>query len=181
ADDPGSGRGGEGDGGTAHVAGRAAHVHGLPGVQPAVPEERQPGRGGGVGGGHEVLLVDAGRCRVEPVGGDDGVLGGGALPARVAEAVAPHRPAGREPDGTGTGRRDLPGQVAAQDERERQGRGVRAGPYEGVDGVDGDGADPDEDVGGPVRRYGELPVPDHVGGADGVDVGSPHRAGGGGG
>ncbi len=173
-DHAGPGPGGEGDGGAADVPGAAPHVDGLPGPQPPVPEQGEPRGGGRVGGRHQVLLVDAGRRRVEALCGDRRVLGEGALPAAVTQAVAPDPLSDREARGTGPGRGDLAHQVAADDERRGQRCGVRARPYEGVHGIGGDGRHPHQYVRGPDRRNGQFPVPDGVGGSDGVDVRRPH-------
>ncbi len=176
-DDAGAGPGGEGHGGTAHVPCAAPDVDGLPRPQPAVPEQRQPGRRRRVRGGHELVGGDAGGNGVEPVGGDRGVFGEGALPARVPQAVAPHRLSGGEPGRAGAGRRHLAHQVPADDEGQGHRGGVRPGPHEGVHGVGGDGPDPHEHVRGPRRGHGKLAVADGVGRSDGVDVRRVHHVG----
>jgi hypothetical protein len=110
-----------------------------------------------VQGGDRRDGVDAVGQVVEPVDRDDAVLGTRALPAAVTEAVAPDTVTHSETDGTGPRLGDRADHVAADHERERRGRGVRAGPDEGVHRVDGDRVGAHEDIGRSGTRPGQLP------------------------
>jgi hypothetical protein len=70
-----------------------------------------------VSGRHQVNRVDPGRDRIQPVRGDRGVLGEGALPAGVPKAVAPHRLPRCEPDRAGARGGNLADQIPADHER----------------------------------------------------------------
>ncbi|GMA22462.1 hypothetical protein GCM10025864_02210 [Luteimicrobium album] len=161
-DDARPGPRGEQHRGAPHVPGRAFHEHGLAGPYGAVELDRQVRGRGRMHDGGQRGRVEARRRPVRAVRGDDGVLGGRALPARVPEAVRPHAVADGEARRARTGRHDRPHQVAPDDERERQRRLVRARPHERVHVVDGHRVDPDEEVHGSRLRDGKGADADRV-------------------
>ena len=104
----------------------------------------------GVGGGQ----------RVEPFGGNDGVLAERSLAAAVPEAVAPDPLAGGEPAAFLRCRGHGSHQVTTDDERVRHRHRVTARADVGVDLVDGHRIHLDQYVRRSRRRYGKLPDAD---------------------
>jgi hypothetical protein len=82
-----------------------------------VDEPAEIGRGRRLCERHRDVRVHHPRKAVEPVGRDDGVLRGGALPALVAHAVAPDPFPGPEA-GRRSGLDDRADQIAPDDERQ---------------------------------------------------------------
>ncbi len=135
-----------------------------------------PGPGGcREGDGDKLGGVEVMRHRIQPVAGDEGVLGEGSLAAGVAEAVGPHLLAPAVGGGARAGGDDLADEVSADDEGGRHGGLIGAGADESVDGVGGDRCDPHQVVGRPWLRQGQLAVADGLGRARSADVGRPHR------
>ncbi len=112
---------------------------------------------------------------VQPVDRDNRVLRERALPAPVAQTVAPHRVPDRIADCTVADRHDVSDQVAADDERERSRRRIRPGPHERVHRVDRDRVDGHQHIGGSDLRDGQPSVVDRIGGAERLHVGRVHQ------
>src|SRR5262249_7788924 len=116
------------DGRRPDIAGRATHVHRLPGTQPAPGEPGQVRGSGRVGHGHGQIRAHALGHAVEPVDWHGGELGERSLTAVVPEAVAPDAVTWSKRMPARAGGDDLTRQIAADDERERDRRGITAAP-----------------------------------------------------
>ena len=171
------GRGGQENRGAADVAGTAGDVHRLPGVQALMDGHREMRGRRRMRDGHRLERIDTVRQPVEPLDRNHRVLGGCALAAAVAEAVAPHPLAGGESGGAGTGGGDGSGEVTADDERKGQRGAVGAGAHERVDRVDRDALHADENVGGSVPGHRHLTVPDALPPSELIDPSCPHALG----
>jgi hypothetical protein len=124
---------------------------------------------------HHLVRVDAIRLQIAAIGGHDGVLGEAPLAATMAEAVAPHGVAHREPVDAGSSSDNLANEVSADDERERRGRGEGTRAHEGVHRVGSDSADTDEHIGRTGHRDGKRPHPQLVGTSMALDENATHE------
>lgn len=110
-----------------------------------------------VGDRHGTKGVDTIRHVVEPFGGDDRVLCGGALAARMPEAVAPHAVTDRESGSAWPSDSNGAGEVATDHERECDRGTEGAGAHERVHRVDRDPSTGTSTSVGPGRGTGSSP------------------------